>query len=74
MRSQILWTQMLFSPLSVPITFSLEPLPKIVQGIKELPDFIDKCNHTLREHSVATTTAVNKLMSIGTEVQKHISH
>ena len=65
MRSQILWTQILFPPLSAPITFSLEPLPKIVQGTKELQDFIDKCNHTLREHSVANTIAANKLMSVG---------
>lgn len=74
MRSQILWTQILFPPLSAPITFSLEPLPKIVQGTKELQDFIDKCNHTLREHSVANTIAANKLMSVGADVQKHISH
>ena len=39
-----------------------------------LQNFIDKCNHTLIEHSAVITIAAKKLMDIGTDVQKHTSH
>ena len=39
------------------ISFPLEPLCKVLQGTKDLQNFIDKCNATLIEHSVVTTIA-----------------
>ena len=63
---------MLFPPLSVlDISFPLESLCKILQGAKELQNFMCKCNHTLMEHSVVPIIAANKLMDIGVGVQKH---
>ena len=71
MRSLVLWTQMLFPTLSVPnISF---PLSKILQGIKESQNFIDKHNCTLIVHSVITTIAANKLIDVGVDVQKQTS-
>ena len=39
-----------------------------------LQNFIDKCNHTLIEHSVVITIAAKKLIDIGIDVQKHTNH
>ena len=56
------------------ISFSLELLSKILEGTKELQNFIDKHNCTLIEHSVFTTIAANKLMDVEVDVQKRTSH
>ena len=75
MRTQVLWTQMLFPTLSVPnISFPWEPLCKILQGTKVLQNFIGKYNHTLIEHSAVITIAAKKLIDIGIDVQKHTNH
>ena len=61
--------------MSVPnISFFLELLCKILQGTKELQNFIGKHNRTLIEHSVVTIIAANKLMDVEVDVQKHTSH
>ena len=39
-----------------------------------LQNFIDKCNHTLIEHSAVITIAAKKLIDIGIDVQKHTNH
>ena len=63
---------MLFPTLSIlDISFPLESLCKILQGTKELQNFIHKCKHTLTEHAVVPTIAANKLMALGVDVQKH---
>ena len=56
------------------ISFSLELLSKILEGTKELQNFIDKHNCNLIEHSTVITIATNKLMVVGVDVQKHTSH
>ena len=61
--------------MSVPnVSFFLELLYKILQGTKELHNFIDKHNRTLIEHFVVTTIAANKLMDVEVDIQKHTSH
>ena len=56
------------------ISFFLEPLYKILQETQVLQNFIEKCNHTLIEHSIITAIAADKLIGIGVSVQKHTSH
>ena len=68
-------TQMLFPTLSVAnISFSLEPLCKILQRTKVLQNFIKKRNRCLIEHSVVTTITGNKLIDIGVNVQNLIAN
>ena len=70
----LLRTQVLFPTFSTPnIRFSLKRLCKILQGTKELQNFIDNCNCALIEHSIVTTIPANKIME-ELMVWKHTSH
>ena len=59
------------------INFPLKPLCKILQGTrvtKKKKKIIGKCKCTLIKYSTVTIIAANKLIDVGANVQKHISH